>query len=255
MRVFLLNDTSNWHCGSAAATAVLCRLIEQAGGEVVGRLATNDKGPLRIDVLCEADAVVVNGEGSLHHDNGWATHLMFWMGIAKGFGVPVAVVNALWCEMGEDARAVLQQCDLVTFRERYSRDHAQMPDAPIFPDLALLADYPQTTPPAKPGHRTQTAVPRGDEATWAQFIGELRNLAWLPTSQHHGILAAGIADVQVEVTRRPGKPTWKNRGLMDYWVPGGSLHDGLMAQRERMQREYPELLRSFFARARVGVPA
>ncbi len=256
MRVFLLNDTSNWHSGSAAATAVLCRLIEQAGGEVVGRLATNDtERPLvRLSAF---DVMVVNGEGSLHHDNSWAKTLLEWIGLAHIAQKPVAVVNALWCEMSDDARAVLHQCDLVTFRERRSRDHAQMPDAPFYPDLALLADYPQTTPPANPGHRTQTAVPRGDEFMWARYIEQLRHLnaidGDLQTNQHHAILAGGIAGVPVVVVPRPGEPTWKNEGLLDYTVDN-SLHKGLMQQRERMASDYPELLRWFFARPRVGVP-
>lgn len=255
MRVFLLNDTSNWHCGSAAAMAVLCRLIEQAGGEVVDRLRTNDtEHTVPADTF---DVVVVNGEGSFHHNRSWAKRLLWWIETAEYQRKPVAVVNALWCEMSDAARDVLQQCDLVTFREHRSREHAQMPDAPIFPDLALLADYPETSPEYVVGDCIRNHVPHGDESMWARHIGQLRHLndigGALQTNQHHGILAAGVADVPIVASEPNGLPNWKNDGLLEYAV-GGSLHKGLMAQRDRMGVEYPELLRAFFARARERVP-
>jgi len=95
-------------------------------GEVLGSLAA-------------ARLVVVNGEGTLHHDAPAAAPLLAVAGEAHRLGIPSALVNSVWQDNGPAAAAALREFTLVAARDR--RSAAQMRaagvDCRVVPDLSL----------------------------------------------------------------------------------------------------------------------
>jgi hypothetical protein len=111
VRTVVLNDTSDWHAGSAAATGELLELLEQAGHQIVGKLETHQphlyqSGKDLLERLAPG-LIVVHGEGTMNHNAETATILLGLAAQWKATGAAVFLVNALWQGMaGKWARLV-----------------------------------------------------------------------------------------------------------------------------------------------------
>ncbi len=92
------------------------------------------------DVLQKCDAVIFNGEGSLH--DGAAINMFEKCRLAKELGKKVFLINSVWQNNTETNR-YLNLFDLVTFRESLSYEEA-LPfckeKAMVVPDLAFYGD-------------------------------------------------------------------------------------------------------------------
>ncbi len=110
-RVCILNWTAEYHAGCAAVCESLERLLE--GHEIVDRVATSESGGR----LGDADLVVLNGEGTLHHDRPHAEKFLGLLGRAQMHGIKTAIVNATWDAMSPNWLKVVQRCDFVSARE------------------------------------------------------------------------------------------------------------------------------------------
>lgn len=154
--VVLLGDTRDLH--HHGCEAVLGRLIDG--------LRAKDMPPTKIipgldwtvarqDCL-EADAVIVNGEGSLHHDRPAVGALADLADARRERGSPTALVNASWFANGVENTRRLAAFDLVAVRDPQSRAHLR--DCGIrcleAPDLAvqeaLRYFHPDTSPQGPP---------------------------------------------------------------------------------------------------------
>jgi hypothetical protein len=278
-RVLYLNDTSRWHVGSAVASESIAWAIVKAGGEIVRTVITGDARACDDALRAgDYDALVINGEGTLHDcedcdSREWPAVLMRACETAMQAGKRVAVVNALWCRMSPVFADILRDCDLVVFRDTISRAVAGMPDAPCFPDAALMCPIPTIATGDKRGHLTGTSpmewnlssdpdarVPRSGGATaWVKYLCRLAEIESLRTCQHHALLAAAIVGTSVvpwssELLGRG----WKNEGLMAWaGLPAADSPDAepvetadlarvLVDEREKMVEAYPMMLRDVF---------
>lgn len=135
MRVMLLNDNGNIpHVGCLAVSDAHARMLGRAGHHVVRRFFNGEmlrfanadptaglQAVLADREMREAmeavDAVIVNGEGTIHHDAG--TQYLHIMAAAKALGKTAILVNAV-LEAVEGFDHVFHMLDDITVRESRS---------------------------------------------------------------------------------------------------------------------------------------
>lgn len=148
MRYYLLNDTRyENHHGCLTVVANLIRTMNAQGAELIGSLPVG-RGleTLRSDnALQKADLVVINGEGTLHHNTASSQKLLASARYALEQHKPVVLINALWQDNApEQWRDVLEQFSAIWCRDR--RSQQELIDAGFTaryaPDLTFYSDYP-----------------------------------------------------------------------------------------------------------------
>jgi hypothetical protein len=158
MRVTLLNDTgSSAHCGCLAVSEAHVRMLARKGAVIhhrwfLGQLnhlkrpnqAEMVEAILKDDNLAptlqDADAVVVNGEGSIHHGKGvvWLAALA----AAKQLGKKALLINAVMQDV-KGYEAILNDLDDLTVRDRHSSDFLTQKGVRhrLVPDSCLEAEF------------------------------------------------------------------------------------------------------------------
>lgn len=149
MKFAVLNDTSSYHCGSAAVMSVIYDEIKSVGGEVVYKLDCKDckdcygRGVVDSRPMRDADVILINGEGNMHHGDGLNILLAAFEYV--GSGKKIMLVNSVWDKMPKEACSIIRQFDRVFAREIIS--YRNMIDAGVarqrlglFPDLCMQAD-------------------------------------------------------------------------------------------------------------------
>jgi hypothetical protein len=139
----LLNDTGRRsggaHIGTLHACTALRRSLARRGltelgwaNDAAGFAAVMATAPQRPAL------VVLNEEGSLHHNARLAVDLLDICAQAKDQGLRVAVVNAVWQDNSDQMAAILRRADLLHLRDSLSRA-ALPPDvtAQITPDISI----------------------------------------------------------------------------------------------------------------------
>lgn len=101
-KVRLIGDHSSYHCGSAAAFSAL-RAACLKSGALVG------SGE-------DFDILVVNGEGSMHHDSVSCLRKLTEIETALNDGKLVELVNTVWQSNSKRSSEILRACR-VTVRE------------------------------------------------------------------------------------------------------------------------------------------
>lgn len=158
MKIFLLNDTANIpHIGCQAVSDAHARLLGTAGHEVIDRyfcgelrgFASTDENN-GINAVLEneevrsrleaCDALIVNGEGTLHHGAG--SEYFAFLGAAQRLGKVTAIVNAVF-EAHSGWNGVLSKLDDFCVRDIESFEHAQAHGfkARLVPDSFLAAEF------------------------------------------------------------------------------------------------------------------
>ena len=256
MRAVVLNETSDWHSGSAAATRALKNLLEDAGHHTVGVVGTFAQS---LEAACfetldmaQAELVVIHGEGTFTHSapraQAFLNAAMAWK---RDSGAQVWLVNTVWQRNGPELAELARYCDRVFAREPDSAAELVRDGVPVdgvFLDLSVLEAGPacELRPEVRPGSVgfgegvCGTPLPwtpegavrislRGDRvagtlahylpATWASAIYRIRQVELYLTGEHHGVLAAAIAETPW-ASLAPN--TWKLASLLrwaDVTVP------------------------------------
>ena len=236
MKILLANDTAlERHVGCLAVSDGHARLIGEAGHEITERLfigaldhhvgvtddalvvslGADDALLARIDSV---DAVVVNGEGTIHHGRG--RPLLALLALAQARGKPTLLVNAVFQETaGFDD--TLKRLDDFTVRESRSLEHARSRGltARRTPDAILAARF-SVSPPrgsgefvtdghwqcqetrdilaamqAETGARLLSLMEPDLVANWRETPSGLAGARMLITGRHHGAYLALLADV------------------------------------------------------------
>ncbi len=144
-RVVVMNDTSERsHHGCSRVMRLLVSGLERQGLQVSARsLAHSDwtRDSTFLAALRDADLVVINGEGTLHHGRAAGARLLSVLDHPDRGHIPVAVVNALWQANPADWAAQLGRCALVSVRDAQSFDEVRAAgvSARLVPDLSLSA--------------------------------------------------------------------------------------------------------------------
>jgi len=145
-RIAILNDTSTRsHHGCARVMRLLTAGLEARGARITARSAArndwaNDPGFMA--GLAEADTVVINGEGTLHHGRPAGARLLSIADHPAARGKRLALVNALYDENPADWGAWLAKFDLLFARDSRSAEELRRASgraARWLPDLSLSA--------------------------------------------------------------------------------------------------------------------
>lgn len=260
MRIALFNDTGRYpHVGCRAVSSGHDRMLERLGVEVAHRSFYGEwrdgiDGPRLLAILRSVEAVVVNGEGTIHHGRG--RHLLAILRTAQALEVPTYLVNAV-LEACDDDRDVLDQLTDCTVRDAASSAYLTRLGVPhrIVFDSILEADFVEEARVDLAGKIVVTdwhgaradvgaALQRlqaefGDGAVWyplehpdqaahwSQALADLRAARLIVTGRHHGVCLAAMAGVPFVAC---GSNTWKVEGLLaclpgdvQPWQPGADL--------------------------------
>jgi polysaccharide pyruvyl transferase WcaK-like protein len=212
--VYLFNDTArSRHAGCKAVMRSLRAELDQFADIV----ATHTVGSTTIDAAAFAacDAVVVNGEGTIHHDSPRANFLMMVLATAQAAGKRTALVNALYQQERLVVPDVLARLDFMSVREVRSAaqarrhggcpwvladsaaDRRQLRDA--VPMRSLSGVVKGGTHPKAPSATWLDGldVPKLDVATGSldEIVATLKQADVYVTGQHHGVYAAALAGI------------------------------------------------------------
>jgi sulfatase maturation enzyme AslB (radical SAM superfamily)/Flp pilus assembly protein TadD len=262
LRVALFNDTGRFHhVGCRGVTLGHDRMFARHGIEVRHRSFLGEwcelwRGDPAASLeaflasalperLREVDAVVVNGEGTIHHGHG--LHLLTILAGARQLGLPAFLVNAVFQE-SEHFPETLRGLNDFTVRDAHSAAYLQslgVPHRVVF-DSILEADFA-----AEPAHDFSGKIVVTDwhgardsdvgaalrglmrdlgsecvyyplegperERDWRHALADLRAARLVVTGRHHGVCLAGMAGVPFVAL---GSNTWKIQGLLAL-LPGG----------------------------------
>lgn len=148
-KALILNDTRRdaGHLGCLMVMSNLLRLCHETKIEVTGTIQSKAK-PNRKEFserLRGVDLVILNGEGTLHHDRGEG--LLQQSQIAKEQGIPVALINSVWQD-NPKTREYLRIFSIQSFRESTSMRSATGDGASraiCVPDLSFYSELERHT--------------------------------------------------------------------------------------------------------------
>lgn len=153
--VVLINDTrADLHHGCWRVMRTLEAQLARVGLAVVARAPAHAdwrKDPSIGEAIGKAALVVVNGEGTIHHDRPAGEALLAVGAAAKAAGAPAALINASWDANGPAYARALADFTLVSARETRSAAQIQAAGltARVVPDLSLFE--PVSPPPVRAG--------------------------------------------------------------------------------------------------------
>lgn len=144
----LLNDTRvDQHHGCSTVIETIDRLSAAHGIRIVARAPAHADWRLNRQVLQAIDAadlVIVNGEGTIHHDRPAAAYLMAAGAHARQRGKAAVLINTTWQANGPALTAQLADFDIVSVREASSAAEVRAAGhaCRVIPDLALYCQPP-----------------------------------------------------------------------------------------------------------------
>ena len=219
MKVYLINDTSSCHAGSVKVMENLRKYITDGGHKIIAEAKVSSS--INKEHIDNCDLVVVNGEGTLHHNARWAIKILDAMAYAQTKGKMVYLLNALYESMNDKFLEVIKRCDRICAREIYSLYNLGDPinsNLDIHPDFCAL-----NIKDAKPIgginggiYKTQThhaAIYKncltplkypncsiGHKTSFDGYVETYKKMDVVVTGQHHAVYAAFLADTPVVPT-------------------------------------------------------
>lgn len=139
--VVIFNDTRvDLHHGCTRVMSAIESLVVKHGGHVLATIPAHMdwKTNEAILVLVRlARLVIVNGEGTIHHDSPAGRRLLQVGGVARREGVPAVLLNCGWQDNGAELTAMLDDFALVSARDRMSANQMGVAGCRLVPDLSL----------------------------------------------------------------------------------------------------------------------
>ncbi|MEO8481659.1 MAG: polysaccharide pyruvyl transferase family protein [Acidobacteriota bacterium] len=256
MRIALFNDAGEYpHVGCRAVSAAHNRMLADLNVLVAYRSALGEWRELAIpdsDLadrafqasglvghLAGVDAVVVNGEGTIHHAGGG--HLLTILRGAQSLGLPTLLVNAVFQESDADL-ATLRRLTDFTVRDGASAAYLRqlgvthrvvfdsMLEAPFVTGPALdvrgkviVTDHHASRDGDVGAALRQLRDTLGDDVVyyplkdaaradlWQHSVADFRTARLVVTARHHGVCLAALAGVPFVAL---GSNTWKIEGML-----------------------------------------
>ncbi len=115
--LYFANDTSEYHGGSWAASQVIRDAATSTGWTVV---TERQKNRIELDAIEQCDAVLVNGEGTLHSNKPRARHLLNVLRQSQERVKHTALCNTSWFGMTDEFDDVLRRLDHLCVRDALS---------------------------------------------------------------------------------------------------------------------------------------
>ena len=256
LRIALFNDTGNSpHVGCKGVTLAHDTLFKRKGCGIAFRGYLGDyrdlwKGNRATSLeafwksqlpekLNAVDAVIVNGEGTIHH--GFGLDLLTILAGSQVMGIPTFLVNAVFQNCEQDLQTLKQLTDF-TVRDAASSDYLKelavphrivldsILEAPFektprhnFKDKIVITDW-HCTRNDDVGAGLQTLLRElGSDAVyyplespereqdWKHAVADLAQARLVVTGRHHGVCLAGMAGVPFVAL---GSNTWKVEGML-----------------------------------------
>lgn len=143
MKVYIANDTSNFHAGTSAAMKYLKQNLMSGGHEII---CTTER-PLGPDyeAIKKCDAIIVNGEGAMGcEETSWhcgrATSLLKGLEEAKRLGKKAYLINSVWYKMKPVWTDLLKSLDGIWVREISSQSEMEKGQG-VKPEMCLDLSY------------------------------------------------------------------------------------------------------------------
>lgn len=215
-RIAVFNDTSSHrHFGCDAVMDAIDRTVSSRGGSVIHRQAVG--APWRDDdaavrAIAEADVVIVNGEGSIHHSSAIAADLAALGPFCRSLRKPCYLINAL---VQANNGGIME--NLAAFTGAWTRDRRSADElrkhgirAEFCGDLSFLHDVPLHNGTRRHGITIDSADHRVDMRTTAMALG-----TGLISIRHR---KSGLKTYRRNWRRRfePGKPTGVVGGITTF---------------------------------------
>ena len=150
MNIFILNDTrTDRHHGCEIVMRNLIRGLTERGTNIVGTLGWNctlEKNKKLAEAARTADTIIINGEGTIHHDQPYARYLLKTGNALARLGKSVYLVNSTWQENSAELVELTSSFKGIWVRDQASANElaAQGITAIIAPDLTFLSTYKQS---------------------------------------------------------------------------------------------------------------
>lgn len=201
----IINDTRvDRHHGCTRVMDALEFLLAKHGCHVVARVPAHTSWEMHPDVAAHADMarlIVVNGEGTIHHDRPAGKRLLCVGPWARQRGIPAVLLNAGWEANGQEAVDSLSEFSLVAVRDHGSASEIRRlgGDCRVVPDLSLYlpwaSDDSRRSGMAFTDNVDREATLRLDAARRAM------GASWLPIQQSARGIAERVAFVRNGVAR------------------------------------------------------
>lgn len=224
-RVFLVNDTYlvERHFGCELVSATFREQFARVGLELIGSAPKNFSYSKYDEKLRLADLVVVNAEGSIHHNRN--DHLLE---IASRY--PSVLVNGVF-EENERIAHLLKNFLYISCRESMSADYVRSFgfDAAVNPDVIFssmaLRCYTKDPPRRELGLTDSVRSKKvrigpftrkreygfGADRSYVEYLKELASYKRLCIGRFHAVIAASVLGIPFSSW---DSNTWKIRGLM-----------------------------------------
>ena len=227
MKVIIFNDTSRYHKGCEKVMEYMHKDLHKCGHQILASVKGNkDRVDEVQNLFMEADAVIVNGEGTMHHDRPVPHQLLQVIKNAKVLGKKTALINSVWHKMtlDDEMKEVLGDT-YISVREVMSQ--RQLASDGIKSDVHLDLSYFNNVPEKMAPHRELVVgkffaqadyrpegVPHIDifKQDWDTIVNVLRSTDWFITGRHHEMYASCKARCPFITL---GGNTHKNEGLME----------------------------------------
>lgn len=150
--VVVLNDTRvDRHHGCERVMGAMETLLARNGMDAVGMCPSHQdwqQDGTFLKALERARMVVVNGEGTIHHDRPAGRKLLEIGAYARARGIPAVLVNAGWEANGPEMLRMLGDFAVVSVRDSASANavRASGRSCRIVPDLSLYGPAPPRPP-------------------------------------------------------------------------------------------------------------
>lgn len=145
--IFILNDTRpDRHHGCSIVMGNLLAALARSGAKVSGTLASGhylDDDPALVMACQQADRIIINGEGTLHHDRPYARYLLTLGAEAVQRRQAVYLINASWEANSPALAELLQGYAGIWVRDSGSAAELQSANvaATVAPDLTFQSSY------------------------------------------------------------------------------------------------------------------
>ena len=231
MRVLVYNDTADYHYGCAEVMQYLYDDIHACGHKLS-------------DSFSQSDAIVVNGEGTMHHRQNRAVIILDVMGRALRMNKKVALINTVFQDMRlTDAEVEVLKKSYVSVREVKSQQYLASYgiEADIHLDLSywrevsfentwhdeLVVGEMFFRPPYKSSSNFTRVNIFNDN--WSKTINTIAHGSMFITGRHHEVYAACVAERPFVALRGN---TWKIEGLIETAGVNINTLDGLATDGE-----------------------
>jgi len=227
MKAILFNDTSHYHSGCNAVMEYLLRDLKVNGYTVLQSVKCKEFPDYDPRVLKVADAVIINGEGTMHHDAPLAKWYLDLISKAYYLKKKIFLINMVWQEMtlSRKLKKILQE-SYVSVRDIKSQSalNRHNINAHLHLDLSYNHKVHWTYKGEREGLLLGSFSTAYDDRqkdipsvsifsdSWNDIIQKLSQAKYFITGRHHEMYAACIARCPFYVFKGN---SWKNEGLLD----------------------------------------